>query len=108
MRLDCLLFIRICILQDYPERHYLRYGYGKDTSEGSDLIDKWSTCSVEDFKAHYQMFTNIDGSYCLENRIVDDREGEENVSDQYSDKFLRRILQCPSFQCVMVWMALLS
>ena len=70
LRLDCLLFIRIGTLQDYPERHYLQYG--KDPSEGSDLIDKWSTCSVEDFKAHYQMFTNIDGSYCLENRIVDE------------------------------------
>ena len=79
MRIDCRLsfFIRIGILQDYPERHYLRYGHGP-SDEGSDLIDKWSTCSVEDFKAHYQMFTNIDGSYCLENRIVDDREGEKN------------------------------
>ena len=30
------------------------------------MPNKWSGCSVDDFKAHYQLFKNRDGKYCLE------------------------------------------
>ena len=30
------------------------------------MPNKWSGCSVDDFRAHYQLFKNRDGRYCLE------------------------------------------
>ena len=30
------------------------------------MPNKWSGCSVDDFKVHYQLFKNTDGIYCLE------------------------------------------
>ena len=28
------------------------------------MPNKWSGCSVDDFKAHYQLFKSKDGKYC--------------------------------------------
>jgi len=35
-------------------------------TDANPMPNKWSGCSVDDFKAHYQLFKSKDGKYCME------------------------------------------